>query len=596
MTAGSVDPGRCGDWLLLGPGARVPGAGRCGEWREVHRAGDRRLLVAQPGPAWAGSPWRAVTPADGGGTRAWLLGESPATDAEVLAAARELGRGVDPSIRLGGRFLLLIERTGSFEVVTDRFNTLHAYRTANGAAVGTSYRAVCAAGSARRLDWPALRGFFTLGFFLGESTHYDDVRCLGPAARHRATEAGDSGGERYWRWSYRPERRRDRRETVDELASRLERAVGAAAAGEAGERLALPISGGLDSRVLVACQPAGSRAWGFSYGYQKGSVEIRLAAEIARRRGLDFESFVVEAYLERELDVVLDAVEGFQDVTQSRQISLRGELARRAGAVLGGHWGDVWLDDAHLDLAASGAEGRAEEELPGRVLASMRKRGHGWLVENVCAHHLEPGGPASGRDPLELAIARGLEELADVEDLDFRVKAFKTDHWSSRWTLASVRAYQAASFPRLPFYDPQLADFFATVATEELRDRSLEIDYLRRHAPDLAAVPWQETGAPLGRSRRRAWWLGLPERAARRAWRTLRRRPVIERNWEVQWLSPGGRTLLRGLLTAPGLRLHDVVPRRSVEQHLEEFLRAPSAANGYSISMLATFAAWLERE
>ena len=120
------------------------------------------------------------------------------------------------------------------------------------------------------------------------------------------------------------------------------------------------------------------------------------------------------------------------------------------------------------------------------------------------------------------------------------------------------------------------------------------MDYLRRHAPALAGVPWQVTGAPLGRGRRAAWWLGLPRRAAARALRAVRRRPVIERNWEVQLLGEDGRRLLEASLLRRGLRLHDLVPAAEVRELIETFRARPTAAAGYTVSMLLTFAAWLE--
>ena len=50
------------------------------------------------------------------------------------------------------------------------------------------------------------------------------------------------------------------------------------------------------------------------------------------------------------------------------------------------------------------------------------------------------------------------------------------EQWSARWTTASLRMFQSAAFPRLPFYDTRLADFFATVPTPLVAGRRLQID------------------------------------------------------------------------------------------------------------------------
>ncbi|MEM1176942.1 MAG: asparagine synthase-related protein [Acidobacteriota bacterium] len=566
--------GRCGDWLLLVDGLATPPAPRrSGAWRAVFSGGGRTLYLAPPrSPGWVGSPLRDVALVDG--DRAWVFGDVK-VDGPAIDRAFEDG---DFSA-LGGRFLLLAWVDGAFEVVTDRFNTLHAYSLGDDdRAVGSSFFAVSAT-SQRRLDWLALTTFFACGFFLAGGTFWDDVRCFEPARRYRLGSA--RSGERHWRWRHGPETRRGPTETVEEFADVFARVVTDASAGG----VALPLSGGLDSRALCAAAPASDLRWSFGYGYRPDSVEIRIARRLAEVRGLAFGSFVIEPYLADRVETALELLEGFQDVTQTRQLAIASTLAQRAGRVLGGHWGDVWLDDMGLDPRAD------ESQVLAHTLRKLRKRGRRWLLEHLCA-------PALGADPeaqLEARVGEELRPYGEIGDADFRLKAFKTDHWSSRWTLGSVRAYQAAAWPVLPFYDPRLTDFFATVPTAQLVDRRLELDYLLRFAPELARVPWQETGAGLHRSRRAAYWLGLPRRAVAKAWRTARRRPVLERNWEVQLLSPSGRRLLDERLLAPGLRLHDLVAPTAVRALLDDFFARPDAGLGYVVSMLLTFAVFLER-
>ncbi|HOA25842.1 MAG TPA: hypothetical protein PK607_04380, partial [Aggregatilineales bacterium] len=72
------------------------------------------------------------------------------------------------------------------------------------------------------------------------------------------------------------------------------------------------------------------------------------------------------------------------------------------------------------------------------------------------------------------------------------------------------------------------------------------------------------------------------------------RRPALQRNWEVQFLSAEGRRGLERWLLQPGLRLHDIVAAQRIASLLDEFYRAPTAGNGYTVSMLLTFSAWLE--
>jgi hypothetical protein len=174
------------------------------------------------------------------------------------------------------------------------------------------------------------------------------------------------------------------------------------------------------------------------------------------------------------------------------------------------------------------------------------------------------------------------------------VKAFKTDQWSFRWTLSSIRMFQAAAFPRLPFYDIRLADFFCTVPSDFVSGRRLQIDYLKRFAPDLARIEWQARGANLYRCQNHDIWQ-WPYRAVKKAARLLTGKKIIERNWEVQFGGEQGQKGLSHWLLRPGLRLHDLVPRAKIEQLLRDFRADPlKDGRGYTVSMLLTFSAFLQ--
>ena len=44
-------------------------------------------------------------------------------------------------------------------------------------------------------------------------------------------------------------------------------------------------------------------------------------------------------------------------------------------------------------------------------------------------------------------VRQEMAPLSHIADPDFRIKAFKTDQWSFRWTTASLRMFQAAAYP-----------------------------------------------------------------------------------------------------------------------------------------------------
>ncbi len=582
------------DWLITFGASGAPHKRRCptAPWTTALETPAWTLHTQSPTQDWKGFPLATITAPD---WRLWLFGELlglPANTAPTdLALA--VARGEKSARSLNGNFLLMgwHAATRQWHAWTDRFGTLHFYHTHDGhrAALGKFSPAAAEVASRRQLDWAGLTGFFTFGFFPEDRTQFEDVRILQPASHYVFDEHGARcSQERYWQWHHAPDTSRSYDDTVSEFA----RIFGEVMADHLRTgRIAVPISGGLDSRTTVAAMRGNheDRLWAYSYGYSGDSVETRIAQQVAACRALPFQKFTVGPYLFDHLDRVIDSVEGFQDVTQSRQAAVSSETARHADYLIAAHWGDVVLGDMGLSGQTAPMDEAAILE---HTFKKLAKRGRSWLQENLCA-----GRPGLG-NPDQLArqtVTEHMAGLREIADADFRVKAYKTDTWCFRWTSASLRMFQPAAFPRLPFYDTRLTDFFCTVPTNFVAGRRLQIDYLKRFAPDLARVKWQVYDANLFHYQHFNSWL-LPKRAVKKGWRLLTGQKITERNWEVQFQSDAGRAGLKHHLLRPGLRLHDLVAREKVESLLAAFNAAPlEDGRGYTVSMLLTFSAWLEK-
>lgn len=582
------DAGTIGDWLLtFSSGETLLPSRRDDGWREAARGAAWRVWTAQPGDGWRGAPTIAVE------TREWsarLIGELYATPHPAAAVADVVVGHASPDT-LNGHFLLAARHRPSDEwhVWTNRHATLHAYLATNGSrvALGTFLPAVAAAAGCAELDWASLTTFFGFGFFAADRTHLAGARILRPATHYRFDGAGRLLGEtRYWTWRHEPDRGRSYNDTLDAFATLFAAVMRDLTADG---RIAVPISGGLDSRSTVATvtldSPAAGRLWAYSYGYGDDSTETRIAGRVAAARDLPFDAFTIRPYLFSRLPAIMAAVEGFEDVTQCRQAAVVEEIDRRADYVVAAHLGDLYLDDMGLVDAAAGAD------VLDVTLKKVRKSGGDWLLENLCAPRLDGAEPER---VLRDAVAGELARLEPIAEPDFRVKAFKVDQWCARWTTVALRVFQSAAFPRLPFYDTRLADFFLTVPTAYLAGRRLQIDYLKRYAPDLARVPWQATGRDLFHNGRDGA-LDYGRRAVRKGWRQVTGGKTIERNWEVQFMGAAGRAGLAHHLLRPGLALHEFVSPQAIGALLEAFECDPYAdKRSYSVAMLLTFSAWLE--
>ncbi|MCB0696673.1 MAG: hypothetical protein KDC07_04880 [Chitinophagaceae bacterium] len=283
-------------------------------------------------------------------------------------------------------------------------------------------------------------------------------------------------------------------------------------------------------------------------------------------------------YLFEKLDEIIDSVELFQYVDGTRQASATEWLNENADVVVGGHWGDVWMDNMHVN---------SKDELPDAFRKKIIKKGADWLLENVCEPQLK-----NGRDSLDDYFSTCVNKYNDIDDAEFIMKIYKTEQWSFRWTAASLRMYQSASFPVLPFYDKRVIDLFSTIPTSIVRDRLLQVDYLKQYHSDLARITWQEYDANLY-SYKYFNNRNIGYRVVDKVRRTVSAEKTIQRNWEVFYLNPEGRKNLEEKLLNNKI-LNDIVPVAKIKQLLDDLQENPTAANGYSVSMLLTFALFLQ--
>lgn len=549
------------------------------------------------GPVWIGTATStrgvAILPAEAPGWRLWASGDVFSYRSELVdplagfAADLAVGRS-DPAL-LDAHAVVFgwEEAPRRLHVWTDRMGTVHTYVGGHPGrvSVGTFLGAV-AEGSSGELDWVGITGFCGFGFYPADRTMYDDVRILRPATWTVFDEHGSLVSDRrYWDWRYAPEVDRTDDDLLDEFHDIWTRTVRT----QLGDHdVVVPISGGLDSRTVFATavppgtQASDPRVRAFTYGFSRTSPEILISQRVAAARGLHADEFVVEPYLLDRLDDVTDAVEGFQSLSYSRQAGVSGPLAAMGDRVVGGHWGDVWFDTA--GGAAGGSHGSGLVEA---AHGKFARPGRAWLLDHLCTPNL------GGQDPdhvLRGLLSDELARLPDLGDADLTLKALKTEQWSFRWTLASIRAYQLGLPTLMPFYANEVVDFFLRVPTDRLSGRRLQTAYLRRHHPDLARITWQDTDMSLFE---RLWEPGaaLARRAVRKAIRTARRQTVLERNWEVQYLMGDGPGRLRDLLLDPGSPAAKLAGEGPVKALLQQFLSRPEAGNGYTVDMLATIAA-----
>lgn len=208
--------------------------------------------------------------------------------------------------RLGGQFVALVRRAGRTLLFTDYFGAFQLFHDADMRFFSTSLLA--AANALPRLGFDP-QGVYEFAFNVvpvGNDTIFAELKTLGP---DRLLELNADGIRA--REITKPLPTAEELPLEARIAAHRDRlmAVVADHVRQFGDNIRCPLSGGLDSRlVLAALRAVGCRPHLFVYG-GPDSADVRIARDVAAAEGLDIEWVDKEAWRELTPDEFPDQVE-----------------------------------------------------------------------------------------------------------------------------------------------------------------------------------------------------------------------------------------------------------------------------------------------
>jgi hypothetical protein len=204
-------------------------------------------------------------------------------------------RGADALTQLNGNFAVITfdRNSSTLTLVTDRAGTtpVFVYPSLEAPTVIASHPDVLAAavGQTSNIDKVSIAEFLCTGKVTPPFTYYARILGLAGGSRLKLLIQNDqlkSEKSTYFTFDYRPEPERSARELSEELKNAFTRAVGRRCSTEFG-LTAVALSGGLDSRTVLALCPEGVKLASFCF-YDSENAEFRTAREIARRLKVPF--------------------------------------------------------------------------------------------------------------------------------------------------------------------------------------------------------------------------------------------------------------------------------------------------------------------
>ena len=236
---------------------------------------------------------------------------------------------------------------------TDRHGLRHLYWLAenNGFAWASEVKAFLSHSAfTPSLSAETLESFFDIGYALGDATWFRQVRLIPPASvltwdlvtRHHETH-------QYWSWT---DVKRlvveDEREVVEELGYRFVKAVQRRC--RPGERVGLSLSGGLDSRAILAAMETRPTEPIHTVTYGNRSCDdVRIATRCAQRKGalLHPVDLNAENWLAPRFDNIW-ATDGQFNLLHMHGVTAYREASQFMDVCLTGYLGDATIGGSYL--------------------------------------------------------------------------------------------------------------------------------------------------------------------------------------------------------------------------------------------------------
>ncbi len=424
--------------------------------------------------------------------------------AEILARAYLAG-GPEVLSDLHGRFSGVVwdGRSRRLILVTDRFGMRPFYLTQRPDRLlfGSEIKALLADEHvSRTIDPAGLAQFFSFGHLLGTSTLFRDIHAL-PAAAYYTYEV-DSGRlsiDRYARF-HAPaiDPNLSDADHLDRIDAAFVRAM--RRSGSTSRSLGVSLSGGMDSRMLLATlDPSVRPLTAVSLGIP-GSLDHDCAARLAELVGCNYHAHHLnEEFLqdyEHYMRTMVRLTDGHYICQGIVMPTLATYRALGIEVLLRGHAGELM----HMQKAYSHSiDASAEAIVDGPSLeAWLFRRTRAYMLESVGASWL--AGPSM--DEMDQLARESLAtSLATLDNQGPAIHgiwlAFLQEHLR-RETAMSLQEFNSVTEVRVPLLDRELVDALMSAPPHLKLGETIQAELLRRHRPEFLRVVNANTGVSIG--------------------------------------------------------------------------------------------------
>jgi hypothetical protein len=437
-------------------------------------------------------------------------------------------------------------------------------------------------GCPESLDLKAICVFVATGFFLDNDTFWKHKKVLRPGTTNQLDADGHLiTSSQNFQWFYKPDDSMSFSDTVDVFGNLLERVIDKQVGDK---KVILPLSGGLDSRTqAVALKALNKNVSSYSYSFKGGYPEGEIAKRVAKRCGFEFKEFLIQPnYLWSHIERLAQINKCYSEFTNPRQMALIDQYSQMGDVFSLGHWGDVLFND----MAVPDDLGFTDQV---DILYKKIVKPSGEILAQKLWEHY--GFEGDFKDYLLTRVTTLHKGIAIEDSANARNRAFKSTYWAPRWTSINLSIFNEIKPITLPYYDDEICKFICQVPEPYLANRALQIEYVKRRNPAVAKIVWQEQKPfNLFNYHNNKMPFNLPYRVyskASRMYKEMMQKPLVQRNWEIQFLEGSGKEQLKAHLFQ-----NSIVPKELISDVYESFNQKDKVYHAHAVSMLLTLSVW----
>ncbi|MDZ4756898.1 MAG: asparagine synthase-related protein [Bacteroidota bacterium] len=421
-------------------------------------------------------------------------------------------------------------------------------------------------------DYRAICIYAACGFFMDDDTYYTDIKYVKPASKYSINDGLITIEDKpYFEWYYKP-RDITLGQAVEEFTELFHDILNTSTKNK---KIILPLSGGLDSRTLAAGLKNHPHLWSYSYGFKGGIKETQYSNKIANAEKFAFKAYEIEeGYLWNSIEKLAVINGCMSEFTHARQMAVIDDVSKRGDAFVLGHWGDVLFDGMGVPDNLS-----FDEQVSILYKKVLKKGGRELGMELWRLWELEGDFDTYLKERLNSAL-----DKIKIDNSNARIRAFKSTHWAPRWTSTNLQIFSRNSENILPYYNDRMCEFICGIPEDILCGRQVQIEYLKKYAPELAKIKWQAYDLNLYSYKRFYHWSNIPNRAYNKVCNIIQK-PKILRNWELQFVGDKNEAKLHEYIYYKSLQ---PLVNENVVKKFEALFHHEPIKYSHALSMLLT--------